>query len=402
MKKYKVVWLCPFANKEVAEMLGINNQPMVAPWISELIELFRNRHDVEIVIVSPNYYTNTAKDLCIDNIHVYLFKYKPDYLPKVAYNLTYNYSIPRKSIRSIIDKVKPDLIHLFGSENPHYSAALMDLYTRYPILVSLQGFVHLSTRPANLISKYIRWNRVRFEKKINQQAKYISYTSSDSLQALNEINPTSIKFQSNFPTTVPTVQSDDYPDKKYDLVFYARVTRNKGVEDFIEAVHKLKDSVGGVKAIIIGGATESYLNTLKQQVKSLNLEENIEFAGFQPAQKDVFNLAVQAKIYVLPSYFDGTPGTIREAMYMKLPVVAYNVGGIPSFNEEKECITLAESRNIADLVDKIVLVMNDEERTTRLVSNAYEMACRTLDNNIVYDNFIRFYTEIIELENEKN
>lgn len=402
MRNKKVVWLCHFANDEVAKILGIENQPMLAPWISELIELFRHKDDVEIIMVSPNYYSNTEQDFIIDNIHIYLFKYKPNLLPKLAYNLTINYSISRRSIRKIIDLIKPDIIHLFGSENPHYSTGFLDFHKQYPILVSLQGFVHLSPRPKKIVSQFIRWNRVRFEKMINQQAKYISYTSSDSLQALNEINPTSIKFQSNFPTTVPTVQSDDYPDKKYDLVFYARVTKNKGVEDFIEAVHMLKDSVEGAKAIIIGGATESYLNTLKQQVKSLNLEDNIEFAGFQSTQKDVFNLAVQAKIYVLPSYFDGTPGTIREAMYMKLPVVAYNVGGIPSFNEEKECITLAESRNIADLVDKIGLVMNDEERTKRLVSNAYEMACRTLDNNIVYDNFIRFYTEIIELENEKN
>lgn len=402
MRKIKIVWLCHFANEETSKRLGINTQPMIAPWINELILLFRNRDDVEIVIVSPNYYSNTAKDFFISNIHVYLFKYKPKVLPRVAYNLTFNYRISRNSIRSIIDKVKPDLIHLFGSENPHYSSVFVDLYKFYPILVSLQGFVHLSPRPKNLISRYIRWNRTRFEKMINQQAKYISYTSSDSLQTLNQIYPNSLKFQSNFPTTLPTVKSDDYPNKKYDLVFYARVTKNKGVEDFIHAVHNLKIKIPRIKAIIIGGARESYLNTLKQLSESLNVRENIDFAGFQATQQDVFKLAVQAKIYVLPSYFDGMPGTIREAMYMKLPVIAYNVGGIPSFNDEKECITLAESRNINDLVDKIWLVMNDDQRTARLVNNAYEMAQRTLDNNIVYDNFIKMYQHILNIENEEH
>ena len=400
MRNKKVVWLCHFANDEVAKILGIENQPMLAPWISELIELFRHKDDVEIIMVSPNYYSNTEQDFIIDNIHIYLFKYKPNLLPKLAYNLTINYSISRRSIRKIIDLIKPDIIHLFGSENPHYSTGFLDFHKQYPILVSLQGFVHLSPRPKKIVSQFIRWNRIRFETKINRNAKYFTIVIQDTLEEINKINPNAQFFQTNFPTTIPNVNSEDYPDKKYDLVFYARVTKNKGVEDFIEAVQKLKDRKRNIKAIIIGGASWNYLNHLKEMVDSLGLEENIEFAGFQSTQQDVFNLAVQAGIYVLPSYFDGTPGTIREAMYMKLPVVAYNVGGIPSFNEEMECITLAESRNIADLVEKIGLVMTDKERTARLVNNAYKQAKTKLDNNIVYDNFISIYVKIIELEND--
>lgn len=402
MKMMRIVWLCHFANKEVAEKLGILTQPMLAPWMNDFIELFRNKDDVEIIIVSPNYYADEEIDFFVDNIHIYLFKYKLKYLPKVAYNLTFNYGISRSSIKNIISRIKPDIIHLFGSENPHYSSGFLDLYTQYPILVSIQGFVQLSPRPNKLVSQYIRWNRIRFENLINHKAKYFSIPTHDTLTKISGVNPLSIKYQTNFPTTVPTVNSDDYPEKKYDLVFYARVTQNKGVEDFIEAVHILKERINGIKAIIIGGATERYSSFLKKMVNSLGLCNNIEFAGFQPTQQEVFKLAVQAKIYVLPSYFDGTPGTIREAMYMKLPVVAYNVGGIPSFNEEMECITLAESRNIADLVDKIRLVMTDNERTARLVNNAYEQAKLKLNNNIVYDNFISIYNNIKELENGKN
>lgn len=402
MRKYKVVWLCHFTNSEVAEMLGKQNQPMVAPWVTEFVNLFRMKDDVEIIIVSPNYYSNENTSFIFDKIQIFLFKYKPVFVPRIAYNITFNYRISRASIVRIIKKINPDIIHLFGSENPHYSAAFLDLFNLYPILLSLQGFVHLSPQPKNLISRYIRWNRIRFEKIINQQVKYVSYTSKDSYEAFCQINQSSIKFQSNFPTTVPLIQSDDFLNKKYDLVFFARVTKNKGVEDFIQAIYMLKSKLPTISAVIIGGSSEIYTNTLVNLVKSLKLENNIEFAGFQTTQQDVFKLASKANIYVLPSYFDGTPGTIREAMYMKLPVVAYDVGGIPSFNEEKECITLAESRNLSDLVEKIWLVMNDKERTTRLVNNAYEVATRTLDNNIVYDNFIKMYHHILNIENGKN
>jgi glycosyltransferase involved in cell wall biosynthesis len=123
---------------------------------------------------------------------------------------------------------------------------------------------------------------------INKQGRYFSYGTMDTLLRINSVNSFSTKFQTFFPTTIPKVKSIDFFDKKYDLVFFARVTKNKGVEDFIEALFRLKNRLKGkknVNAIIIGGANESYLNTLKQQVNLRNLENNIEFAGFQSTQQ---------------------------------------------------------------------------------------------------------------------
>ena len=51
----------------------------------------------------------------------------------------------------------------------------------YPLLVTIQGFVFLSANPKNIISKYIRWNRIRFERKINSSAPYLTLTSIKDL-----------------------------------------------------------------------------------------------------------------------------------------------------------------------------------------------------------------------------
>ena len=74
---------------------------------------------------------------------------------------------------------------------------------------------------------------------------------------LNKINPTSIKFDSYYPTTIPEVSAHDFPQKKYDLVYFARIAKDKGIEDFIEAVSQLKMSSQNIKAIIIGGGNEN-------------------------------------------------------------------------------------------------------------------------------------------------
>ena len=113
ISKKKVVWLCSFANKEIANILGCKDEIFAAPWITELINIFRNRTDIEITIISPNYFKNEASFFMLDNIKVYLYKYRLAFLPHKAYNLSVNYNIARNSILNIIEKIRPDKVCFF-------------------------------------------------------------------------------------------------------------------------------------------------------------------------------------------------------------------------------------------------------------------------------------------------
>ncbi len=130
------------------------------------------------------------------------------------------------------------------------------------------------------------------------------------------------------------------------------------------------------------------------------LEDNITFAGFQPTQQDVFKLAAQACVYVLPTHFDGIPGSIREAMFMKIPVVANAVGGIPSLNDERECVTLVEKDNISDLVEKILLVLNNKGRTQLVVENAFNLINDRFNNDKIYANLLSIYKDVLATHNK--
>lgn len=391
----KVVWLCHFANENIARKIGVNSGMDFAPWISELIKLFTNKNDVKLYIVAPNYYNNKNLSFQIDNVNIYLFKYKLPLLSRRADNLSLNYVISRKSVKNIINEIKPDLIHLHGSENPIYSAAVIPLMHKYPVLVTIQGFVSLSSKRSNLISQFIRWNRIRFERKINSKASFFTITTNDGLKTLKTFTKTAKIYQDHYPTTKPDVSSLDFPNKIYDIAYYARISKDKGIEDLIEAIRILKKTRPSINAIIIGGGSKPYTAQIETLIQSLDLNNNINFAGFLPSQQDVFKLAAQARVYVLPTYFDGLPGSIREAMFMSIPVVAYAVGGIPSLNEEKECITLVEKQNINELVEKIELVLDNTERTNNLVENAYEVITDKYDNGKIYINLLTIYKDIL-------
>ena len=59
----------------------------------------------------------------------------------------------------------------------------------------------------------------------------------------------------------------------------------------------------------------------------------LNLLGFLKSQQDIYEHAIHSRIYVLPTYHDIIPGTIIESMFMKLPGIAYAVGGIPELNE---------------------------------------------------------------------
>ena len=400
MELKKIIWICSFANEEVASMLKNDKKLFASPWITDLIELFREREDIELTIISPNYYSNNNLFFKLGNIKVHLTKYRRSFIPARAYNLTLNYNTARNSILKIVKEIKPDLIHLHGSENPFYSASALSLIDTYPVLITIQGFVFLSARNKNLISEYIRRNRIRIERNINHKGKYFTLANKNGEEILRSINRDAIFYYDHYPTTQPIISSKDFLVKEYDLVYYARLSKSKGIEEFIEAVHLLKQAKPAITAIIIGGGSKAYVKYLTSSIKSLALDSNIKFAGFQPSQQDVFKLAAKAKVYVLPTHFDGIPGSIREAMFMKIPVVANAVGGIPSLNDESECITLVEKGDIGQLVEKIKLVLDDSVRTERLVENAFHLISDKFDNSKIYNNLLFIYKDILKKENE--
>jgi glycosyltransferase involved in cell wall biosynthesis len=401
MEKIKVVWLCSFTNSEVAKRIASTPFPSVAPWITELIHLFRNGNEIDLSIVSPNYYNNKNQYFKIDDIKFFLYKYNPFYLPKRAYNFAYNYNKIQRLVSDIINSVKPDLIHLYGSENPLYSVGILPLLNKYPVLVTIQGFVSLSSKPKNFIQRYIRWNRIRIERKINSNALFFTCASNDVSKCLKAFTSKAECFEFHYPTTIPEFISNDFQDKRYDIVYYAAISKEKGIEDLLKAIRIIKMTRPSIKAIVIGGGNCSYVSYIRSVISDFGLNENIFLAGFQSTQQEAFKLAVQARVYVLPTHFDGLPGSLREAMFMKLPVVSYAVGGIPELNSDKESVTLVENQNIDELVEKIQLVLDNRERTDRLVNNAYEVITSKYDNGKIYANLLNIYTDIIGRKENK-
>lgn len=112
------------------------------------------------------------------------------------------------------------------------------------------------------------------------------------------------------------------------LISVGRVVYLKGLHVLLQALHYLKEINCYFHLSIVGPLDQEYGKLLRQNVQVLGLEEDIEFLGPVQHGKELYRLLRQSEIFVLPSFTEGSPKTIPEALSQGLVVVASNVGSL--------------------------------------------------------------------------
>jgi glycosyltransferase involved in cell wall biosynthesis len=212
---------------------------------------------------------------------------------------------------------------------------------------------------------------------------------------LRSNNPNVKLFWYKYPFNINTNLSINHKHPQFDIVFFARISKDKGIEDLITAVEIVKKSKGSVSVKIIGNGNAQYIEYLRKRVLNLHLEKNIEFLGFLATQEELHEVVSNPKICVLPTYNDILPGTIIESLFLKIPVIAYAANGVVDLNFECENIRLVEIGNINELAKQINILLDDELARETLSSRAYQYAIRNFDNKMEAGKMIEAYLKVI-------
>lgn len=116
--------------------------------------------------------------------------------------------------------------------------------------------------------------------------------------------------------------------KEYDLIFVGRLEKNKGVDLLLKACRLLiTDYHLRIKLLIVGdGLLKKYLVS---RIKYYGLEDNIKLHGWAKNSQEIAEFINKSKILVMPSYNEGGPRVVAEAMACGVPVLATLVGVVP-------------------------------------------------------------------------
>lgn len=181
------------------------------------------------------------------------------------------------------------------------------------------------------------------------------------------------------------LQEFNMPDKPIVLMI-ARALWHKGIKEFYEAANLLKDQANFV---LVGGRDD---NKSCAPLEFLN-SGNVFYLG---ARKDIARLLNLCDIFVLPSYKEGYPRTVLEAMACKKACVVSDCEGCVEAVENAIDGLICKSKDAKDLAEKIKILLEDGKFKNTLAKNAFIKAQNYDENHIALE-YIEFYKGFVDV-----
>ncbi len=183
-----------------------------------------------------------------------------------------------------------------------------------------------------------------------------------------------------------------YNIKKDDVVIgiIARLSDVKGQDILIESIPRVVQKYPEIILMIVGeGKMEG---ALKEQVKKLNVERNIQFIS---VINKTYEFLTMFDIFVMPSREEGLGLSVMEAQSAGLPVVASRVGGLPSLIEDGVSGSLVERGNVLALADALIALIQDKDKRKKMGQQAHNFIQQKHSLKIMVDETLRVYRDMV-------
>lgn len=174
---------------------------------------------------------------------------------------------------------------------------------------------------------------------------------------------------------------------KYTIGILSNIKNGKGFEDIVEVIDILLRKQFANFSIKIGGRdlTNGEIASLYEKN---NLITYINFVGYVD-DKDAFFKDVD--VFLLPTYWEGFPTSVLEAMYFGKPVISTNVGGIPEMIKHNFNGYLCKPGDASEIASAIIDICHSNQLYNKLRVNSFEV----LNKNFTRSKIIHKWTEVL-------
>lgn len=282
-------------------------------------------------------------------------------------------------IKSFASKMDAMLLRAPSPLAPHIFKALYKKIPVYPLIVGnyVKGLKDLQqpfVRKAGIILFTLYYqllhNAMIVRSKIFVNSGELLKENENRAKSINLIKTTTLSNDSFFQ------RDDTCMSKEINVLFTGRINFQKGLRELIGAVASLKDRFN-IIIHIVGWeekGTFSYESALKDLATQSGIGDRIIFHGKKTIGEELNGYYRKADIYIIPSYHEGFPRTIWEAMAASLPVIATKVGSIPYYLENNKHALLIAPQSIEEISDAITTLLTNPSVRQHIIANAYKMA----------------------------
>lgn len=183
------------------------------------------------------------------------------------------------------------------------------------------------------------------------------------------------------------------------LCYLGVLIPRKGVGDLLDALRILldrRDLSRPVRLTIAGSGPEE--ESLMEKCRELELTDRVTFVGWTTGEEKQ-SLLLSSQCFILPSYNEGLPVAILEAISSGLPVVTTNVGSINEAVVDGENGRFVPVRDPGKLADAIFDTVSTKERWSHFSAGARKIAQERFDESILFDQMEALYLDLMEETN---
>jgi teichuronic acid biosynthesis glycosyltransferase TuaC len=368
----------------------------------QAIEL--KKQGVEIEVINPvpypllgryKIFDKLPNEKTIDGIKVHYLRYR--LLPSKYGRYISTYMLKRKilsSIDLILNDFKPDLIHSHWATPSGYAGLMLGKCLNIPTICTLRGSdinIHAYNDPMMMkITKKVLENTekiIAVSKAMKKAAENIAIPKEKIEVVYNgtDIN----QFCCNHEKDENTKFEDE---KNYKLLFVGRIIREKGIWELLEAFLNVLVHYPNTELYIIGEGNEQ--KAIKQYCLDNNINDKVKFLGVLP-HTELVKSYQNCDLFILPSYSEGLPNVIVEAMSCGKPVIATNIGGIPEIvNSETGSLIPVKDTNSLSL--EIINLFKNKELLRTKGRNARKMIEQRFNRENNVNKIVTIYGDLLK------
>ncbi|MGR2667464.1 glycosyltransferase family 4 protein [Vibrio campbellii] len=163
---------------------------------------------------------------------------------------------------------------------------------------------------------------------------------------------------------------------KPHFLLIARLLGDKGIREYAKAAEIIKQQYPEAVFELVGPEDPSPDGIKLEEVNEWVSSGAIEYSG---ATTDVRPFIENCSIYVLPSYHEGMPRTVLEAMAMGRPILTTNVPGCRETVVNGENGWLVEKANVEQLAERMIWFIENQEQWSLMGNKSHTMANEKFD-----------------------
>jgi glycosyltransferase involved in cell wall biosynthesis len=342
----------------------------------------------EIVVITRGSFKKTQTEI-FNSIEII----RAPYVPIYPFYLKIHGIFVNKVLKSLESNI--DLVHIHTPLSPFVKTSLPIITTVHTPMLTDYRQVEIKSIYSLLSKISARFISYPLEKKLIQSSDVITTVTKSVAQELKEFY-----FDSKSINVVENGVDEKifYPKKekseksiKYAM-FVGRIDREKGLFDLVECGRYICKERPELYFIIAGKGRD--LNKLIKKIKNAGLQDRFIFLG-QVNKDNLVKLYQNATLFILPSYHEGLPSVVLEAMSCSLPVIVTDVRGNRDLITQGENGIIIPPKEPKKIAEAINMLLGDKKLRQYLGENARNTIIKNYTWDIIANKMLNCYESLI-------